>query len=77
MATVNFSVPDAVKDAFDEAFSGQNKSAVIAKLMTRAVEEHARNVRRSELYRRLTADRSKRSAMPASKVARVRRAGRP
>ena len=30
MATVNFSVPDEVKVAFDKAFSGQNKSAVVA-----------------------------------------------
>ena len=33
MATVNFSVPDDVKVAFDKAFVGQNKSAIIADLM--------------------------------------------
>ena len=77
MATVNFSVPDEVKKAFDEAFSGQNKSAVIAQLMSRAVEEHARTGRRSELFRRLTADRSKRPVMSAKNVARARISGRP
>ena len=47
MATVNFSVPDDVKNAFNEAFKGRNKSAVIADLMREAVErvrlrEHSR-----------------------------------
>jgi hypothetical protein len=28
MGTVNFSIPDEVKDSFNEAFAGQNKSAV-------------------------------------------------
>jgi hypothetical protein len=36
MATVNFSVPDEVKAAFDKAFSRQNKSAVVAELMRSA-----------------------------------------
>ena len=38
MATVNFSVPDDVKEAFNETFEGRNKSAVIAELMREAVE---------------------------------------
>ena len=33
MATMNFSIPDDVKDAFNRAFEGENKSAVIARLM--------------------------------------------
>jgi hypothetical protein len=38
MATVNFSVPEAVKQAFNETFKNQNKSAIIADLMSEAVE---------------------------------------
>ena len=30
MATVNFSVPADVKNAFNKAFEGENKSAVLA-----------------------------------------------
>lgn len=33
MASVNFSVPDNVKDGFNAIFDDQNKSAVIAELM--------------------------------------------
>ena len=29
MATVNFSVPEDVKQAFNQAFEGKNKSAII------------------------------------------------
>jgi hypothetical protein len=42
MSTVNFSVPEDVKQAFDAAFAGRNKSAVIAQLMREAVAREAR-----------------------------------
>ena len=42
MATVNFSVPVDVKNAFNKAFEGENKSAVLAMLMRQAVEERKR-----------------------------------
>ena len=47
MSTVNFSVPDEVKNAFNEAYKGQNKSAVIAELMRKAVER----AHRKQLHR--------------------------
>jgi hypothetical protein len=37
MATINFSVPDDVKVAFNEMFNDQNKSAIITELMREAV----------------------------------------
>ena len=49
MATVNFSVPDEVKAAFDRTFKSQNKSAVIAELMRRPVSEAKLKQRRREL----------------------------
>lgn len=58
MATVNFSVPDEVKEAFNAAFAGRNKSAVIADLMMRAVEEEQRRQRRAQAIDRLLARRS-------------------
>lgn len=42
MSTVNFSVPEDVKNAFNTVFEGQNKSAVIADLMREAVEREQR-----------------------------------
>ena len=57
MATVNFSVPDDVKDAFNEAFIGQNKSAVIAELMRQAVERVERKQRSRAAVTRLLRSR--------------------
>jgi hypothetical protein len=37
MATINFSVPEDVKVAFNEMFNDQNKSAIITELMREAV----------------------------------------
>ena len=37
MATVNFSVPDDVKQEFNELFSSENKSAVLTALMREAI----------------------------------------
>ncbi|HRO61017.1 MAG TPA: hypothetical protein PK177_17945 [Burkholderiaceae bacterium] len=42
VATVNFSVPDDLKEAFNAAFEGQNKSAIIAQLMREAIERAER-----------------------------------
>jgi metal-responsive CopG/Arc/MetJ family transcriptional regulator len=64
MATVNFSVPDDVKETFDKAFGDQNKSAIIADLMRRAVREHELQKRREELFRQLSSARSRRPTMP-------------
>lgn len=47
MATINFSVPENVKKAFNEAFAGENKSAVPTRLLQRAVEERERQKRRA------------------------------
>ena len=53
MATVNFSVPSDVKDAFDKAFAGENKSAVLAGLMRQAVEERKLRRRRARAIEQL------------------------
>ena len=76
MATVNFSVPKHVKEAFDNTFGVENKSAVIAGLMRRAVQERQLQARREQLFRRLTRDRSRRGAADTGSVREARREGR-
>jgi hypothetical protein len=58
MATVNFSVPDKVKQVFNAVFAGRNKSAIIAELMLRAVEEQTTRENRARAIDRLLARRS-------------------
>jgi hypothetical protein len=53
MATMNFSIPEDVKEAFNKAFEGENKSAVVADLMRKAVEDRARRNRSADFVERM------------------------
>ena len=53
MATMNFSVPDDVKDKFNEIFEGKNKSAVVTRLMVRAIAAEECNRRSRGFVERL------------------------
>ena len=77
MATVNFSVPDDVKAAFDKTFGGQNKSAILAELMRRAVREWQQQKRREQLFRQLSRARSRRPSVTSEEVRAGRANGRP
>ena len=76
MATVNFSIPDDVKKAFDRAFKNQNKSAVIADLMRRAVADAQLRKRRAMLFRVLTDGWGRRPATTDEEIRNARAAGR-
>jgi predicted transcriptional regulator len=77
MATVNFSVPDEIKEAFQEAFANENRSAVIARLMQQAVEEKHRQQRRAAAIEALLGFRRKQRPVSDAEIARARKAGRP
>ena len=77
MATVNFSVPDEAKRDFDRTFKGENKSAVIARLMRQAVEERRREARRRCLLRRILALRAQAPAASDGEIRKLRRASWP
>jgi metal-responsive CopG/Arc/MetJ family transcriptional regulator len=72
MATMNFSIPDDVKEAFNRAFEGENKSAVIARLMRRAIEEKERNQRAQGLVERLRQIRANSRPMTDEEIRRAR-----
>ncbi|NCA71609.1 MAG: hypothetical protein EOM91_16300 [Sphingobacteriia bacterium] len=59
MASVDFSVPDAIKQAFNEIFKDQNKSAIIAELMREAVERAQHRQRRMDAVDRILERRGK------------------
>ena len=46
MATVNFNVPEDVRQEFNQLFSQENKSAILTKLMQQAIAEKKRQQRR-------------------------------
>ena len=72
MATMNFSIPDDVKEAFNKAFAGENKSAIVARLMRRAIEENERNRRSQGLVERLRQIRATGRPMTDDEIRRAR-----
>ena len=77
MATVNFSVPDDVKHAFNEAFKDRNKSAIIADLMREAVDRFRRRRRSHEAIQRILDRRRDREPLSDDDIRSARHAGRP
>ena len=77
MATVNFSVPDEIKEAFQETFANENRSAIIARLMREAVEDRKRQERQAAAIDALLDLRRKQRPATDEEIARARRAGRP
>lgn len=77
MATVNFSVPETIKAAFDKTFARENKSAVLAHLMKQAVDERERAARRNKAIEKLLRLRKKVKPVRAATIRRARQSGRP
>lgn len=77
MSTVNYSVPEDIKRAFNETFAGRNKSAIVAELMAEAVERERLRQRRAETAQRILDRRGSGSRASAERVRRAREQGRP
>ena len=77
MATVRFSVPDDVMEAFNETFEGHNKSAVIAELMREAVERVRRRTRSRVAIREILERRRGRRSVSDEEIRSARQEGRP
>ena len=58
MATVNYSIPDYVKELFNTAFTGRNRSAVVSELMRQAAEHELLLRRRQEAIDAVLEERS-------------------
>jgi len=77
MATVNFSVPDDIKEAFNREFKGQNKSALIADLMRRAVVEAQTQQRRMQAFDEIRRIARTIEPMTDEQIREARQEGRP
>jgi metal-responsive CopG/Arc/MetJ family transcriptional regulator len=77
MASVNFSVPEEVKQKFNKVLAGKNKSQVIAELMMRAVEERASQKRRVKAMEGLLKLRAKKPGYSDAAIRAAREYGRP
>ncbi|TVO65658.1 hypothetical protein FPL11_06250 [Spiribacter aquaticus] len=77
MSSVNYSVPEEVKEAFNETFKGRNKSAVISDLMREAVEREQRRQRHCQAVDRILARRDTAPGVYQADIRAARQTGRP
>ncbi len=77
MSTVNFSVPEDVKSAFNAMFEGQNKSAVISDLMREAVERAHQRLRSQAAYLNILERRKLAPSVTDVQIRKARERGRP
>ena len=77
MATVNFSVPEDVKNAFNDTFKNRNKSAIIADLMREAVERERDNRESRRAIQRILRRRRTAPVVSDKEIHRLRIEGRP
>ncbi len=77
MSTVNFSIPEDVKQAFNAAFEGENKSAVLTQLMRDAVQRVEEQRRSRAAIERILGRRSGTPQRSAQALERSRKAMRP
>lgn len=77
MATVKFSVPDAINSRFNKTFKGRNKSALLSQLMEEAITQEESHKRRAKAVDAILALRASARPASASEVRKARRLGRP
>lgn len=77
MGTVNFSIPDDIKNRFNAVFEGCNKSAIVAELMEDAIARAEARQRSQKAIGRILARREAAPAVAADAVRSAREAGRP
>ena len=70
---MSFSIPDDVKAAFNKAFEGENKCAVVTRLMVRAIDEHARWRRSHGFVERLREIRAQSQIVSENEIRRARK----
>ncbi len=76
MATVNFSVPEDVKNRFNQVFQHENKSHLITELMKKAIEDYERKQRRAQAVDTLLKIRSKQKPVSNQLINKARQEGR-
>lgn len=72
MATMNFSIPDDVKERFNQTFVNSNKSAIVAKLLEEAIERAERKQRSDVAIQKILAIRKSNAPSFTKQILRVR-----
>lgn len=72
MSTMNFSIPERVKEEFNACFVGENKSAVITRLMEQAIMEKRRQERRTKAMDAILEFRKSAAPVSDEEIHRIR-----
>ena len=72
MATMNFSIPDDVKERFNQTFVNSNKSAIVAQLLEEAIERAERKQRSDLAIKRILAIRKTNKPVSTKVILRTR-----
>ena len=72
MATMNFSIPDEIKERFNQVFANTNKSAVVARLMEQAIEQAERKRRSDQAVQRVLRRRKAAPVVSTEEILRSR-----
>lgn len=72
MATMNFSVPDEVKEAFNRTFAHQNKSAIVTRLLQEAIAQAQRKEQSDAAFTRILQRRQTAPQVSTDEILRLR-----
>jgi len=72
MATMNFSIPEQVKERFNQTFANANKSAIVTQLLEEAIDRAERKQRSDEAVKRILARRQSVPVTSTEEVLRIR-----
>ena len=72
MATMNFSIPENVKERFNQTFASANKSAVVTRLLEEAIERAERKQKSDEAVKRILAIRETTPPCTTEEILRIR-----
>lgn len=70
MATMNFSIPDDIKERFNQVFASTNKSAVVTRLLQSAIEHAEKKQRSDEAIKRVLQRRKKAPSISTEEILR-------
>ncbi len=72
MATVNFSIPAAVKAEFNQLFANENKSAVLTGLIQEAIERKKVKQRRLQAMESILELRARQAPVNGAEIAKAK-----
>ncbi|OGV72133.1 MAG: hypothetical protein A3B82_00365 [Methylophilales bacterium RIFCSPHIGHO2_02_FULL_57_10] len=72
MATMNFSIPDDVKERFNQTFANANKSAVVTRLLEQAIEQAERKQQSMAAAKRILERRKTAPYASTEEILRIR-----